>query len=72
MEPEESHKETNSSRERMKARRAALVLAKSSVLVLHADFFIPNSRSLWMFSRSSQLWEDVVLGSVEQHDWMEN
>ena len=65
-------KRLTAARERMKVRRrAALVLAMSSVLVLCAGFFIPNPRSLWMFSRSSQWWEDV-LGSFEQHDWMEN
>ena len=59
--------------DRMRARRkAVLLLALSSLLVMYAEFFIPNPRSLWMQSRSSQWWEDVVLCNFGQHDWMEN
>ena len=60
-------------RERIRAkRRALLVVAMSSILVLCAHVFIPNPRSLWIHSRSSQWWEDVVLGNFGPHDWMEN
>ena len=60
-------------RKRMRSRRRAiLLLVISSVLVLCGEFFVPNPRSLWMYSRSTHWWEDVVLSNFGHHDWMEN
>lgn len=60
-------------RKRMRSRRRAiLLLAISSVLVPCGEFFVPNPRNLWMYSRSTHWWEDVVLSNFGHHDWMEN
>ena len=60
-------------RERIKVkRRTLLLLAMSSVLTLFSHLFIRNARSVWMHSRSSHWWEDVVLGNFGECDWIEN
>lgn len=53
-------------------RNAVLLLAMSTVLVLCAEFFVPNPRSLWICSRSCEWWERVVLGTFGQQDCIEN
>ena len=60
-------------RKRIQARRKVILLiCMSSIQVLCADFLVPNPRRLWMHSRSTQWWEDVVLNNFGPHDWMEN
>ena len=57
-------------RRRMRSRRKALfLLCTTSVLLLCADL-IPNPRSVWMHTRSTRWWEDV-LSHFGPHDWME-
>ena len=59
-------------RRRMQSRRKAVFfLCTTSVLLLCADLLIPNPRSVWMHTRSTRWWEDV-LGHFVPHDWMEN
>lgn len=72
-EPEESHEETNSSKgENESGKKSCSCSSNVFCACSLCWFFIPNPRGLWIFPRSSQWWEDVVLGSFEQHDWMEN
>ena len=60
-------------RKRIQSRRKViLLLYTSSILVLCADFLVPNPRRLWMHLWSTQWWEDVVLNNFGPHDWMEN
>lgn len=59
---------------RMRSRRkVALVIVLIAVMSLCAsELFAVNPRSVWMLTRSSRWWEDIVLNSFGHHDWMEN
>lgn len=59
---------------RMRARRkAARMLAMATLLSLFAhELFAVRPRSIWMRQRSTRWWEDVVLRSFGEHDWLEN
>lgn len=60
-------------RKRMQARRKGIIfLSTYSVLILCANYLLPNPRSVWMHKRSSHWWANVVLNNFRPHDWMEN
>ena len=64
---------TTSHRRRLRARRrAVLLLCLSVIVVIGTELLVPNPRTTWIYHRSSHWWEEVVLGSFTEHDWMEN
>ena len=64
---------TASHRRRLRARRkAVLLLCLSVIVVLGTELLVPNPTTTWIYHRSSHWWEEVILGSFTEHDWMEN
>ena len=61
-------------RRRMRSRRAARIIAMAALMSLFVSelFLATAPRSIWMRQRSCRWWEDVVLQSFQDHDWIEN
>ena len=60
---------------RMRSRRRAarvIVMATMTSLLVSELYFTAAPKSVWMCQRSVTWWEDVVLQSFEEHDWLEN
>ena len=59
----------------MRSRRRAarvIVMATLTSLLVSELYFTAAPKSVWMCQRSVTWWEDVVLQSFEEHDWLEN
>ena len=63
---------TASHRRHRAQRRAVLLLCLSVIVVLGTELLVPNPRTTWIYHRSSHWWEEGVLGSFTEHNWMEN
>ena len=52
--------------------RGRVVIAIAMAAVMSEFYLAAVPRSIWMRQRSCNWWEDVVLQSFQDHDWIEN
>ena len=69
-----SRRTANRLRQRLRSRRrTAIAIAMAAVMLLVSDYYLASvPRTIWTHQRSCRWWEDVVLQSFEEHDWIEN